>query len=71
MAKAEMTVHIADLPEVKAYVRKLEETVLFLWDDLREVERMTIRGDVGDFCRALKSRAEEEPPSADREAQGD
>ena len=40
MAKAEITVHVADLPEVKRYVSELEDAVTKLRDALLAVTRV-------------------------------
>ena len=44
MAKAEITVHVADLPEVKRYITELEVAVTKLRDALLAVTRVPWEG---------------------------
>lgn len=63
MAKAEMTVHVADLPKVKEYVRQLEDAVLLLWAEMDTEQTHMLRSELPrlmDFCAHLHHSIEHE-----------
>ena len=71
MAKAEMTVHVEGLPEVKARLAELSAAVLWFWNDMREVDRMYLRGDQPELVALCESLASGFVPPDDDELASD